>query len=90
MRLLRKLWHDEHGAISAMSMLLLVILLALGAIVGLTAIRDQIVQELGDISMALENLNQSVGLFTDTTPGDDPLGAPACLDISVDAQHEST
>ncbi len=91
MKLLHTLWHDEAGAISAMSWLLLVTILALGTIVGLTTLRDQIVQELGDIALALENLDQSVGTFVDTTPGDDTPGtAPGCIDVStVAAQPES-
>jgi Flp pilus assembly pilin Flp len=87
MRTLAHLWHDNSGAASAMSVILITTILALGCIVGLTTLRDQIVQELGDVSIALENLNQSYstasGTFTDTGPfpTDPPNAEPACLDV---------
>ena len=96
MQLLQTLWFDEDGAASAMSLLLIVTILALGAIVGLTTIRDQVVQELGDIGMALESLNQSyttpTSTFVDPTPfpNVDPDGSPpSCLCLNVAAQPES-
>lgn len=80
-----------------MSLILMVTLLGLGVIVGLTTIRDQVVQELGDISMALEALNQSYtttsSTFTDLMtdfPTIDPAGTPpACLCLDVAASPES-
>ncbi len=39
--------------------LLLMTILAFGAVGGLTTLRDQIVQEYGDAALVLENLNQS-------------------------------
>ncbi len=56
---LRTLSADDRGAVSAMSMILLTVLLALGAIVGLTVVRDHIVQEFWDIAVGLDNLDQS-------------------------------
>ncbi len=87
MKTLAQLWHDQSGAVSAMSVILITTILALGCIVGLTTLRDQLVQELGDVSIALESLNQSYstasGTFTDSGPfPTDPPGAePACLEI---------
>ncbi len=87
MKTLAQLWHDQSGAVSAMSVILITTILALGCIVGLTTLRDQLVQELGDVSIALESLNQSYstasGTFTDSGPfPTDPSGAePACLEI---------
>ena len=83
-----RLVRDECGAVSALGMLLLTTIVALGAIVGLATFRDQVVQELGDVSLALQNLNQtystaSMGSFVDMGPfPTDPPGAPpACLNI---------
>ncbi len=67
-----RLWRDQRGETSAMAMLLLTTIVALGAIVGLATLRDQIVQELGDLAAAIENLDQSYstpfGEFMDPGP----------------------
>ncbi len=56
---LRALLADERGTVSAISMILLTVLLALGAIVGLVFVRDQVVQEFGDVAVGLDNLDHS-------------------------------
>ncbi|MBI1246469.1 hypothetical protein GC197_01335 [bacterium] len=43
----------------AIAIILLIVILGLGVIVGATAVRDSIVQEYGDIGVALDNLDQS-------------------------------
>jgi hypothetical protein len=70
------LWNDQSGETSVLSLVLICTIIAIGATVGLTAFRDQVVQELGDLSVAIESLNQSFtagpyGTFTDTVPTDD-------------------
>ena len=78
-----------------MSVLLLTTILAIGAIVGLTSVRNQIVQEFGDMAVALESLNQSFTMGTITfvdppTTLTDPAGAePACLNVQVPADGEA-
>jgi Flp pilus assembly pilin Flp len=93
-----QLWRDQRGAVSSMSFLLLVTIVALGMIVGLTTFRDQIVQELGDVGMALEAVNQSYSTATSSFadvgtdfPSIDVDGAPpACIGIcDVSATPES-
>ena len=87
MTLIQLLWRDQRGETTSMALVLLTTIVALGAIVGLVTLRDQIVQELGDVSIAIESLNQSVsssmGEYVDTGPfPTDPPGAePACLSI---------
>lgn len=89
MNLLSVLWNDQRGETSSLSLILLVTIVALGAIVGLTTLRDQIVQELGDIALAIENLNQSYtaagSTFVDPGPfPSDPEGSePACINLSI-------
>ncbi len=77
------LWNDQSGETSILSMVLICTIIAIGATVGLTTFRDQLVQELGDLSVAIESLNQSFtagpyGTFTDPGPfpPDDGIGFP--------------
>ena len=73
---------------------MLCVVIAIGAIAGLTTLRDQLVQEFGDIAVSLENLNQSftssLGTFTDTptTLTDPPNMPPADLDLNGAATSE--
>ena len=50
---------QRRGSAAFISLIFLVVLVAIGAIVGAVALRDQIVQELGDISVGLDHLDQS-------------------------------
>ena len=67
------LWKDRSGETSVLSLVLICTIIAIGATVGLTAYRDQVVQELGDLSVAIESLDQSFtagpyGTFADPGP----------------------
>lgn len=85
--LLVRLWHDQSGEASGIAVILLYTILALGATTGLVTLRNQIVQEYGDLAVALDALNQSWGIpggasYTDddsifTNDPADPVGAPA-------------
>lgn len=59
MSVVLRFWHDDAGAIISSEIVLIATILTLGMIVGLAAVRDSVVQELGDIAAALGNLNQS-------------------------------
>ena len=83
MRHLANLWRDERGFSTVLSTIMLVTILALGAIVGLVTVRDQLVQEFGDVATALEQLDQSFnaegyGSYADPAPafGDTAGEAP--------------
>lgn len=54
-----QLWKDEAGFIVSADLILVSSILVLGMMVGLVSIRDQIVQELGDVSMAFAGLRQT-------------------------------
>jgi hypothetical protein len=54
-----KLWNDEAGFIVSAELVLIATILVLGMIVGLVTVRDQVVQELGDIALAFAKINQS-------------------------------
>lgn len=89
MKIWTRLWRDERGEASSIAMILLYTIVALGTTVGLITLRDQIVQEFGDLAVALESLDQSYDVpstpyfdFHDTTDLTDPEGAePAGLSV---------
>lgn len=59
MKLFNALWHDEAGVMNSAELILISTLLIIGTIVGLVTFRDQIVQEFGDLGLAVGKLNQS-------------------------------
>jgi hypothetical protein len=63
MNLLKKLWRDRRGEVTASATILLYSVLAIGAITGLVVLRNQIVQEFGDLAVAMRNLDQSFHVF---------------------------
>jgi hypothetical protein len=58
MHVLSKLWTDEAGFIVSAELVLVATLLVLGMIVGLTILRNQVVQELADLGQAIGMLSQ--------------------------------
>jgi Flp pilus assembly pilin Flp len=59
MRLLHRLWKDQRGFVISTELVLIAVLLVIGLIAGLTTLRDQVVQELGDLAAAIGSINQS-------------------------------
>jgi hypothetical protein len=59
MKLCNALWRDEAGVMNSAELILISTLLIIGTIVGLVAFRDQVVQEFGDLGLAVGKLNQS-------------------------------
>ena len=57
--MIRRLWNEEDGAIVSSEIVLVATLLVLGMIVGLTSVRNAVVQELADVANAIGNINQS-------------------------------
>ena len=57
--LLKSLWRDDRAGASVISLFLITAIVAMGGIVGLVAVRDNIVQQFGDVAVALDNLSQS-------------------------------
>jgi hypothetical protein len=58
-RILKRLWRDRSGTTSPAALILLTTIVILGAIVGLVTVRDYIVQEFGDVAVALDRIDQS-------------------------------
>ncbi|HAH47141.1 MAG TPA: hypothetical protein DCM07_20260 [Planctomycetaceae bacterium] len=57
--MLNKFWNDEAGFVVSSELVLIGTILVLGVVVGLATVRDQVVQELGDLALAISNINQS-------------------------------
>jgi hypothetical protein len=57
--MLRKLWMDECGALISAELVLVGTILMIGMAVGLSALRNAIVTELGDVGAAIAATNQS-------------------------------
>ncbi len=66
MKTIRQLWQDETGVIATTDLLFIATLLVIGTIVGLTSVRDQVVQELADVAVGIGSLNQSYSYGTIT------------------------
>jgi len=59
MKTLMRLWADDSGAVVSAELVLIITILVLGMVVGLTSLRDQVTQELGDVAGAISTINQS-------------------------------
>lgn len=57
--LCRLLWRDTRGESSFVGLILIAAIAAIGVIVGLAVVRDSIVQEFGDVAVALDRLDQT-------------------------------
>lgn len=55
----RELLKDECGNIHSTEYILMIVLLAIGGVVGLATLRDQVAQELVDVGVAMDQLDQS-------------------------------
>jgi hypothetical protein len=62
MNLFRKLWSDDAGFIVSAELVLVATILVIGMIVGLTSLRNQIVEELVDVGQAIGSMSQSYAL----------------------------
>ena len=56
---LAKLWGETSGALISAELILVATILVIGLLAGLVTVRDQVVQELGDVAAAISSLNQS-------------------------------
>jgi Flp pilus assembly pilin Flp len=59
MKLCMKLWSDENGFVVSSELILVATLLVIGMVTGLSTVRDQVVQELGDVADAISEINNS-------------------------------
>ena len=66
--MLRKLMNDEAGFIVSAELVLIFTLVFCGVAVGMTTVRDALVQELGDVAEAIGALNQSYSFNSISAP----------------------
>ena len=82
--LFTKLWKDDFGFVHGTNYLLMTTIICIGAVAGLTTVRDSVVQSLGDVALALQHLDQSYTVtcsfgsfgFMDDVAPDDVSGQP--------------
>ncbi len=61
--LIQRVWQDDEGVLT-FEWILLITVLAIGIVGGLSAVRDAIISELGDLSVAITSLDQSYTILT--------------------------
>ena len=88
MKLWHRLWRDCRGAVAMSEIILINTIVIVGAIAGLTAIRDNVAQQFGDQADAFQSLDQSFTIYSSNftggyvdpgpfpvqTPGEAPAG----------------
>lgn len=72
---LSDLWKDSRGFVVNSELILLATVLVIGMVTGLTSIRDQVAQELGDVATAIGSLNQSYSFGAITLDGASVAGS---------------
>ncbi len=89
-----RFWRDDAGGMSILGVILLYTIVVLGVTVGLITLRNQIVQEFGDVAVALDSLDQSwqageAGYDDDGPVLTDPVDAePAGISVQEDPLEE--
>jgi hypothetical protein len=83
MHLFKKLWNDDAGVVVSAELILVATILVIGMIVGLTTVRDQVIQELGDVALAIASVNQSYS-FSGATGHHSSTAGSVFSDLSDD------
>jgi hypothetical protein len=81
MKMLSRLLLDDAGFIVSSELILLATIVVLGLITGLTTIRDQVVQELGDVADAFSEIDQSYS-YSGITAHSASTAGSAFLDLN--------
>jgi len=85
--LAKQIWPEDRGTLT-FEWVLLITLLVIGVVGGVSAVRDAIITELGDVASAAVNIDQSYTVTSETVAqGETPLGnsfgfqdsLPTCL-----------
>lgn len=71
---LKRIWNEDQGVLT-FEWILLITLLVIGIVGGLSAVRDATISELGDLSHAIVNIDQSYTVNdSPCIPGDSGFG----------------
>ena len=89
MNLFKQLWNDEIGVVISAELILVATILVIGMIVGLTSVRDQVVQELGDVAAAIASVNQSYS-FSGVTGHHSSTAGSSFTDLADDCDGTDT
>ena len=71
-KLCKRIWNQDQGVLT-FEWILLITVLVIGIVGGLSAVRDGIIDELGDVVGAMVNVDQSYTVEASPCPGDQPL-----------------
>lgn len=66
--LLSRIWRDDEGVLT-FEWILLITIVVIGVVGGVSAVRDALVSELGDVTGAAVNIDQSYFVVTDPCTG---------------------
>jgi hypothetical protein len=77
LRIIRKLWADDCGAIIATEYIFLITMLVIGTITGLTALRQAVISESVELANAIMSLNQSYSFSGQSFAGAYTAGSSA-------------
>ncbi|MFP6657193.1 MAG: hypothetical protein VB853_03365 [Pirellulales bacterium] len=89
MQVLMRFWNDDVGVVVSAELVLIATILVIGMIVGLTTVRDQVVQELGDVASAIASINQSYS-FSGATGHHSSTAGSDYRDLSDDCDGTDT
>ncbi len=83
--MLKRMWKDDEGVLT-FEWVLLITLLVIGIVGGYSAVRDGVIDELGDVAGAVLRVDQS---FTAEAPACAPcMGTASWTDNQVDIERE--
>ena len=76
-----RLWRDDRGVVVSAELIVIVTVVVLGLLVGLTSLRDQMVQEFGDLGAAIGALDHSYS-FASFSDADSSVAGSVFVDNS--------
>lgn len=95
-RLLWQLWRDEQGLVNSIELVFSASIIAIGMIVGLSAYRDGVIDELADNARAVGQVNQSYSIQVlssgpvNTTTSQTTITGVVDGSVTIDANYGTT
>lgn len=95
MYMIQRLWQDESGSADYLFLILMFTICILGLLPGFATLRDQFLQQFGDMAVAFDSLDQSYSVnvngviseYSDAPTDllDEAGSEPACISITDEA-----